>query len=310
MTKLISIDCNPVPADAEVETFTTSDGAEIRIAHFPAENGQATVIVAPGWSEFIEKYFEVAEDLRARNYNVTVIDWRGQGLSSDPSNWRGYFDRLAEDLRELNDGPVAARFPGRRLLLTHSMGGAPALILLAGGYEGFARAILTAPMTRLFPAITNAVLGAAASALANLGASNIPAARGDDDSELFDGNMFTHDRARHERFRLLKQAEPAAARQSPTYGWVNEAIRTGNKLHTSGFFDDLKTPVRIISAGDERRIDGADHAAIASRHELIDHVTVPGALHEIMMETDDLRAAFWKEADAFFSAAAPSTAAA
>ena len=35
----------------------------------------------PGRAEFIEKYFEVVRDARARGFAVAMLDWRGQGLS-------------------------------------------------------------------------------------------------------------------------------------------------------------------------------------------------------------------------------------
>ena len=34
-----------------------------------------------GQTEFIEKYFEVIDDLRARGFSVVTMDWRGQGGS-------------------------------------------------------------------------------------------------------------------------------------------------------------------------------------------------------------------------------------
>ncbi len=304
MTRFISVASNPTPADAEAGEFAAADGARLRTAFFPSPDARDTVIVAPGWSEFIEKYFEVADDLRGRGFNVAIMDWRGQGLSDFPKGWPGYFDRLAGDLKAFREGPVAARFPGRCFLLTHSMGGLPALLLLGQGYEGFDRAVLCAPMTRLFPPAQNVLLGAAASAAAALGAGNAPVSRKNDDARLFEGNMFTTDRTRHGRFRDLQEAEPAAARTSPTFGWVNEAMRATKLIHAADFFDPLKIPIRIISAGDERRIDGADHAAIAAQSPLIDQIIVEEALHEIMMERDEYRDAFWEKVDDFFEAAA------
>ncbi|MBK8545664.1 MAG: alpha/beta hydrolase [Caulobacteraceae bacterium] len=49
----------------------------------PSTRGEArgSVIVAPGRTEFIEKYFEVIRELQARGFAVFCIDWRGQGLS-------------------------------------------------------------------------------------------------------------------------------------------------------------------------------------------------------------------------------------
>ncbi len=300
MSRFIEIEKNPVPHDTSALTFETADGVKLRAALFPAATPRGTVIVAPGWAEFIEKYFEVADELRDRGLNVAMMDWRGQGLSEPPPEWSGYFNQLADDLRAFREGPVAARFEGPYFLLTHSMGGLPALLLLASGYDGFERAALSAPMTQLFPDVTGAVFGAVASVACLFGGENADVFRRLDDSKAFEGNVLTKDPKRHERFRLLQEKEPEIALYAPTYGWVRAALRASKRIHAPGFFDRLKTPVKIISATEEQVIDGADHSVIAAMSPHIDHVSVDGALHEIMMESDQYRRPFWDHVDAFF----------
>ena len=45
---------------------------------------RGTVAILGGRGEFIEKYFEVAEDLLSRGLAVATMDWRGQGGSERP----------------------------------------------------------------------------------------------------------------------------------------------------------------------------------------------------------------------------------
>ncbi len=300
MSRFIEIEENKTPEGAVVQTFTTQDGANLRAAFFPAPAPRGTIIVAPGWAEYIEKYFEVADDLRARRYNVAMMDWRGQGLSDAPTTWAGYFDQLADDLEVFREGPVAERFEGPYFLLTHSMGGLPALMLLARGYDGFLRAALCAPLTRLFAGAANAVNGALTAGVCMVGGSNAKVYRKLDDSRAFEGNKFTKDPVRHERFRLLQDAEPDATLLAPTYGWVRDAMRASKEIHGSGYFDSLRTPVKIISAGAEKVSDGSDHPNIAAMSPLIELETIDGALHEIMMEVDEYRDAFFEIMDGFF----------
>ncbi len=301
MSKFIEIAENPTPQGAVVDTFAVRGGANLRVAYFPAATPLGTIIVAPGWAEFIEKYFEVAEDLRKRNFNVAMMDWRGQGLSDAPQEWSGYFDQLAEDLQTFRERPVADRFEGPYYLLTHSMGGLPALILLGGGYDGFLRAALSAPMTRLFPGATNTVYNIAATTACFVGASKAKVFQRLDDSKSFDGNQLTKDATRHERFRLLQEAAPEISLFAPTYGWVRDAIAATKRIHQPGFFDRLKTPIKILSAGDETIVDGGDHARIAEMSPAIDQEIIDGAFHEIMMESDIYRNVFWAHVDTFFS---------
>src|SRR5580704_18069486 len=86
---LVSIPANPVPEDAVSGIFKARDGVSIRFARWPAPPGRkGTVCVFHGRTEFVEKYFEVTRELRARGFAVATMDWRGQGgsqrLLSDP----------------------------------------------------------------------------------------------------------------------------------------------------------------------------------------------------------------------------------
>src|SRR5438128_6847004 len=80
---LIDLPNNPCPDGAVVETIRAVDGVSLRCAHWRSLSTmpKGTVCVFQGRSEFIEKYFEVVRDLRARGFAVAMLDWRGQGLS-------------------------------------------------------------------------------------------------------------------------------------------------------------------------------------------------------------------------------------
>ena len=307
MNRFIEIPSNPAPPGAEPFHFEAADGAKLRGAFFPVKDACATVVLMTGWAEFIEKYFEVIGDIHGRKMNVAMMDWRGQGLSSGASaqamGWRNYFHTSRDDLRLFTDQHAGQRFEGRFFLMTHSMGGLPALMLLAQGFERFERAILCAPMTRLFGGAAYPLSKFAARALSAIGLSRAPASRPSKEAFAFEGNMYTTDRARHERFRDLQLAEPAAAARAPAFGWVNDAIKAGEEIHQPGYFDKLKIAVLIISAGLERRIEARDHKIIASFHEKIQQTEIPGALHEIMMERDEIRDQYWKAVDDFLAPA-------
>ena len=52
-----------------------------------------------------------------------------------------------------------------------------------------------------------------------------------------------------------------------------------------------------MSAGEDRLIDITSHAPVVARLRNGEHVIMAGAKHEIMMETDPLRAQFWQAFD-------------
>lgn len=307
MADFIRIPGNPPPDGADVFDFQASDGVQLRAATFPVANARGCVVLMAGRCEFIEKYFEVVKDLQARGFSVATMDWRGQGLSERllPDGSKGHVDdfrKFVADLRLFAEEVAMKRFGGPYILMAHSMGGAPALQLLMDGYERFRAAVLCAPMTRLYANPAMRVVINVLPRLANLfGASDSAVPAAEDHSMKFEGNILTSDHARHDRFRELQTVAPNAVIGAPTYGWLRAATDAMNDLHRPGRFAKLKTPVLIVSAENDKLVDSADHEVLASRSPLISHTLIKGALHEIMMEQDTLRAQFWKAVDEFLA---------
>src|SRR5256885_733092 len=152
---LFSIPANPVPEGAVEGTLKTRDGVALRFARWPPPPGRkGTVCVFQGRAEFIEKYFEVVRDLRARGFAVATLDWRGQGLSAralrDP--FKGHVSNFAEyatDLDTFMKEVVLPDCPPPFFALAHSMGAAVLIEAAAKGRRWFDRMVLTAPMIRL-----------------------------------------------------------------------------------------------------------------------------------------------------------------
>jgi lysophospholipase len=301
----IRIGTNPAPPNAEAFDFKGTDGSRLRAAVFPAENPRGGVVLMAGRSEFIEKYFEVVENLLSRRLSVATMDWRGQGLSERllPVSVKGHitdFGAYRADLRLFTEEVARKRFVGPLVLMTHSMGGLPALQLLADGYGAFNAAVLSAPMTNLFPdPLKRLLAGAMATAACAVGASRQSILGVKEYSLKFEGNVLTSDRARHARFRDLQAAAPNAIIREPTYGWLKAAMDAIDDIHKPNRFEKLKTPILIVSAENDHLVDSADHKVLAARNSLIDCITVPGSLHEILMESDPYRNAFWQAFDAF-----------
>ncbi|GAB2184620.1 alpha/beta fold hydrolase [Roseibium sp. LAB1] len=147
---------NPVPDGARSGFVTTPDGKKIRYAHWPAAGvrRKGTVTLLQGRAEFIEKYFEVIEDLRKRGFAVIAFDWRGQGgsqrLTRNPR--RGHvsnFGKYKLDLRTVLKEVSLATYPGPHFALAHSTG---ALVVLSDTERlrtMLDRAVLTAPLLGL-----------------------------------------------------------------------------------------------------------------------------------------------------------------
>src|SRR5215475_8792709 len=115
-------------------------GARLRAARFPADPSVAakgTCVLLNGQTEFIEKYFEVIDELRARGFAVATMDWRGQGGSTrmtqdSRKSFIGDFSEYDEDLDTLMNWIVTPMLsPGEKpVALAHSMGAHNLLRLL------------------------------------------------------------------------------------------------------------------------------------------------------------------------------------
>ncbi|MEO1151590.1 MAG: alpha/beta hydrolase [Pseudomonadota bacterium] len=325
--EFITIPENPVPPGADCFTLDRGDGHFARVAVFPCPDhkpARGAITLVTGRSEFIEKYFEVIGDLHQRGLNVVVMDWRGQGLSSRylDDRYKGHvasFDDFVSDLRLVLHTVTKETFAGPYLLLSHSMGGVPALQLLGRGaltadgeqvgtqteahdpfIDEIAGAILVAPMTHFFPGqmkrdyvrlLTKAAVAAGFANRQLLGVK--------EHSLSFEGNVLTSDAKRHARFKALQDAKPEAMIFSPTYGWLNAATTAIEEIHSDTFKDKMRTPVMIVSAENDMLIDAGDHRQLAQWHPNITCVTVKGAMHEILMEDDHYRDQFWEIFDTF-----------
>ncbi len=309
---LIETPAAPVPDRGVAEWFTGAGGARLRAALFqPQGPARGSVVVSPGRTEPIEKYFEVVSELQARGFVVLVHDWRGQGLSH-----RVHADRLAGhavgyqdflfDYEALLDA-FAARLPKPWIALGHSMGGCLALLALAQGEARFDAAILSAPMLALITRPVPRPIGVALAALlhgAGFGGASVAGRRAPIE-ERFEDNVVTHDRDRYARNQAQVEACPDLALGGPTWSWLNFAFAAMAALARGAGVTRITIPVVVLAAMEDRIIDVEGQRRIAARVPGARFVEVSGAHHEILQETDAIRAVFWREFDALADRVAP-----
>jgi lysophospholipase len=293
----------PVPAGGAAEWFIGSGGARLRAAFFlPPGGPRGTVVVSPGRTEPIEKYFETVETLSARGFAVIVHDWRGQGLSHRLlpdralGHARGWKDFLGDYAALL--AAFETRAPMPWIALGHSMGGCLTLLALASGQGGFSAAILSAPMLGVDTGkVPVGVARTLAALLTTVGRGASPVFRSPA-GQTFERNILTHDRARWERNEALTAAWPDLVLGDPTWGWLGFALSATRRLQSGPDVPRIAIPVTVVIAGEERLVDNAAARRVASRLPSGRLVEIAGAYHELLQETDAVRAAFWREFDA------------
>lgn len=284
---------------------------KVRVLTAPAARGPArgSVIVAPGRTEFIEKYFEVIRELQARGFAVFCIDWRGQGLSGREveNSLKGHFVSFDDPVNDLSTALklLADRLPRPYIGLAHSMGGAIMLRALMTRRIELDAVAFSAPMFGI-AGLTD-VAKKYARFMVSLGAGGnfAPSVEKKWKRENFKKNPVTHDKPRHDRCQGLIAEEPRLALAGPTNGWVAAASDATEAFRNPGAFAHVRIPVLIATAGEEQLVDNVSHDVVA--HELPDvrHITIEGAKHEILMEVDPIRNQFWEAFDQLLERVVP-----
>ena len=310
---LVDTPDDPIPPGAEPVWYAGAGGAKLRAALFtPSGNARGSVVLSGGRTEPIEKYFETIRDLMDRGFVVLAHDWRGQGLSMRelPDRLKGHargYKAFLEDYRRLLN-IFEPRLPRPWVAIGHSMGGCLTLLALANGERRFAGAVLSAPMLGLqFGKFSPVVARALMRLNLALGRSGryVLGQPGQPFDDAFDTNVLTHDPRRFARYRAQVRANPDLALGAPTWGWLDFAFRATAFLASSARLRSVTIPVEILSAADDRLVDNAAQAAAARNLPQGRLITVPGAYHEILMETDDMRNFFLRVFDTLTGKTSP-----
>lgn len=292
---------NPAPELAQAVWYSGPDGRRLRAMFAPAPSRfsapRGTVIVCPGRTEFIEKYFEVARDMQTRGFAVVVFDWPGQGLSERdlPDRLAGHiqsFDLFVEALR-IGVAHLRSRLVEPFVMLAHSMGGAIGLEALRTHRIDVEAAAFSAPLWGLkVPPLAMTIsrlLCGFGQGRAIISAHKM--------EETFEENEVTNDPDRWRLQRELAAANPDLALGSVTWRWVNAVLHLFEALRQPGALNAIQIPILVATAQEEMIVENGAHEEIAARLVNAEHITIPGAKHEIMMETDERRAMFFKAFD-------------
>ena len=309
---------SPVPASvppAVAATHRLADrygwvaaaGARLRYAGWNASGTRGTVVVLQGRAEFIEKYStEVVGELIDRGFAVFAVDLRGQGLSDRPlpDHDKGHVDDFATyvtDLDRFLTEIVAPAAPRPILGLAHSTSGNILLRRLAErGAAPLSSVFLVSPMTALYRgSLIRPLLNVVSPFGLNDTSYMVKTGPYDPAMRNFATNDVTSDERRYRFTDQWFAADPRLQLGGPTCGWLRQAFRSIDALNQPGSLERINVPLMLLSAGKDEVVDISSHAPAIARIRGARRAVIDGAKHEILMETDVLRARFWAEFDAF-----------
>ena len=301
------------PAGGTVGWLKRPDGAQLRTMVWPsaaaASPCRGTVVLASGRTEFIEKYFEVITLLLERGFAVATFDWRGQGFSTrmldDPR--KGHIDSFSTfdaDFVAFMDEVVRPQFSGPFIGVGHSMGGNLMLRAAHNLPDTFSAVVLSAPMLGLNVGspFMERVMRSLISLLSAVGAGKAfapgsgPKAA---DEEPFEENIVTSDPVRYRRQQAVIEKVPSIGVGGPTTVWVREAFRSVDEIAEPTYLTKIVAPVLLFAASKDQLVRGTSIREIAAQLPNAECVTIEGSAHEILMEREIYRDAFWTAFDGF-----------
>lgn len=301
---LVSISGNEIPDSPRSGFVRTTDGVAIRIAIWrPASNtGRGTVVLVQGRNEFIEKYFETVRDLLRRGFAVAAFDWRNQGgseriLRSGACHVESFAD-YDRDLNAVMQGAILPDCPPPHFALAHSMGALACLRAARYRRVRFDRMALLTPMLELsrFASPSMRTLRFFTGLYLMFGrdshrVSAKPWKRWKENDPQRDFRL--------ERTRTILREAPRLGTGLPTYRWLHASALAMKEAEQPGFAAAIGIPTIIFIAGNDNVVANAPQRRLAAALKSGGQLVLPGARHEILMDADEIREAFWAGFDAF-----------
>lgn len=307
--QLYETDGNPIPPNAHVGMLTMPDGKRLRYARFAAEARplRGTVVILTGRNECIEKYFETIRDLSARGFGTAMFDLRGQGGSDRliRRTDRGYIDSFDDYVADIDPFMRQIVLPdcrGPYYMLAHSTGGLIAMLAAPILLNRIERIVLSAPLLTLtgLPFSMRTLRRVANTLCAvGLGSAVIGAKRRTSDPTPFDGNKVTTDPARYARNVEIFRRHPELGSGSPTAAWLRAACLAVDRACDPAFMRSLEVPMLFVAAGNDEVVSTPLIEQYTRRVRSASLVTIDGARHELLQESDLYREQFLAAFDAF-----------
>ena len=284
--------------------YVNNGPQRLRVMTAPSVRAEArgSIILQPGRTEFIEKFFETAEDFLKLGFAVLIVDPRGQGLSGrlldDPmksyvESFDDYCDDLSFVIKTFGDD-----LPKPHILVGHSMGGTIVLQSILSGRLNPAACVCTAPMLALHD-LDSTFMGIAFRFLswAGMRRKTLPLqAQRNGRPVTFRTNKLTSDPNRYQLWATYFENHPRLRVGAPTYGWIAAAMASMKFINDNAAH--LKIPSLIVACGADPIVTPSSNSDFAKAAGA-DLLNVAGALHEIFLEKNEYRDQFWASFEKF-----------
>jgi lysophospholipase len=297
-----TFDRRSIPSSAKEGTWVAADGWELRRLDLPArgDKPRGSVLFMTGRADFYEKYLETFDDFRAAGWNVTTVDWRGQGGSGrcGPHQYVGHIDDFSTWVADLGAlfEQWRTKTKGPHIVVGHSMGGHLVMRALTENVINPDATILSAPM--LAPAgggMPPWAAQLAAKFMCWTGRAKRRAWKGNDkplEPDLLRQRLLTHDADRYSD-EFFWFSERSYLRLGPaSWRWVERAYSSARKLGNPFHLRKVESPVLFLVTSVDELVD---NAKIEMVHQILPRSEIKmfgeECAHEIFREVDEVREA-------------------
>lgn len=309
MTTLRISEINRPPEKHADGLIRTSDGFTIRAASFQtdADVCKGTVLLLQGRNESIEKYFETVADFGRMGFDVATFDWRGQGGSQrffarTDAGYVDSYDQYAADLEAVFQQVVLPDCRAPYFVMAHSMGGLIALYTAPRMTNRIRRMVLCAPFLSLYGTpLQNAAINTAAKSMAFLGLGNRYLGGGPAERmrRPFETNRLTTDPRRYSRNISIGIRFPDLALGAPSASWLSASYDAIETVTDPAHMARTTIPILVFMAGDDHVVSNPALLSLVKNLRSASLLTIDGARHELMQETDENREQLFAAFSAF-----------
>lgn len=216
------------------------------------------IVISHGFTEFAEKYDELAFYFLLAGYSVCVIDHRGHGKSardvSDPALvWIDDWQRYAVDLACFAQTVGQSYASGQPLnLFAHSMGGGVGAAVLERHPMLFDKAVLSAPMvapqTGMSMWLTRALVSLVCAC--GLGRRRVMFQKEFDPAAPPDLSRYElSSEARERWYHKLRCEHEEYRTYCASFGWVRQAMCLNRAILDRRACSEVETPILLFQAG-------------------------------------------------------------
>jgi len=296
-----AFDGRSIPDAARESLWQARDGHAIRQIdwrHSQDTPVRGAILFAPGRGDCYEKHLLVLDHWYRQGWNVTSMDWRGQGMSGRygadlVTGHIDSFDGWIDDLAGFWEA-WRADVPGPHVAIGHSMGGHLTLRAVADRAIVPDAVVLVAPMLGLNPGWVPArALHPLGLAIRAMGDKRRPAWKVSElPLSLASARMqlLTHDEVAYNDEGWWYDQRPDLITGPPSWGWIVAAIASIERMDRRGVLEGVSLPVLILGTTADRLVSwrAIRRAAIRlPRAELVGFG--PESRHEILREVPAVR---------------------